>query len=379
MSEGTDVSEVRPDQPFRRRIFYLSGYDPRGARFYHQLYQEQAELYSERSGQEIEVSRRSREGDADTCWTVEDRTGAARTEFTFLGWDDVIRQTWDRNLLRLFWGAIASTLSFSFAWDWARYARYIPRGTFIAFYYPALSVVLLPLLLVAAIWLIAGPLTALVLGLAITFIVVRRIQSMWLLRFVIFNDHYTCKPPLPDLEARLSGMADTIDKAFDDDWDEVLLVTHSNGSILAMPIMQQLLARHGGRLPDNFALMTLGSCIPLVGIRKDAARFQSVLDAVAEGEFLWLDLGSLTDGACIPLVDPLVTCKTLHRPEQYIRSPRWFKFADPATYGKRRRNKYQTHFEYLRTFERISPLDYIRVTSCPEPLRSSIAAFHAAR
>lgn len=364
---------------FRRKIFYLSGYDPRGARFYHQLYQEQATLYAERSGQEIEVSRRSREGDADTCWTVENKTAAARTEFTFLGWDDVIRQTWDRNPLRLFWGAIASTLSFSFAWDWARYARYIPRGTFIAFYYPALSVILLPLLLVALIWLAAGPLIALVLGLGITIFVVRRIQSMWLLRFVIFNDHYARKPPLPELEARLSGMADTINNAFGEDWDEVMLVTHSNGSILAMPIMQDLLARHGGRLPENFALMTLGSCIPLVGIRKDAVPFQLILDAVAEGEFLWLDLGSLTDGACIPLADPLVTCETEHRPEQHVLSPRWYKFCDPATYNQRRRNKYQVHFEYLRTFDRISPLDYLRVTSCSEPLRASIAAFRSAK
>lgn len=364
---------------FRRKIFYLSGYDPRGARFYHQLYKEQSELYAQTSGENISVSGRSREGEADTAWLVENLTADVRTEFTFLGWDDVIRQTWDRNPLSLFWGAVSSTASFSVNWDWARYARNITRATFIAFYYPALSVVVLPLLLITLIWWLAGPVLAIILGLGISYFVSRFIQSLWLLRFVIFNDRYARKPPLPALDARVSGMADTIDAAFGQDWDEVLLVTHSNGSILAMPIMQELLGRLGGRMPSNFALMTLGSCIPLVGIRKDALRFQAVLDAVAEGEFLWLDLGSLTDGACIPLVDPLMTCETAHRPEQHVLSPRWFKYCDPATYDKRRRNKYQVHFEYLRTFDRISPLDYLRVTSCAEPVRASIAAFRAAR
>ena len=217
----------------------LSGYDPRGPRFYHQLYQEQAVIYADTAAHDIAVTKRSREGDADTAWTVEDRTAGAVTYFTALGWDDVIRKTWDRNPLPLFWGAVASTLSFSLAWDWAGYARYIPRGTFIAFYYPALSVVLLPLLLIA-----------LLLGIGITAFVVCYIQSLWLLRFVIFNDRYAQAEPMAELDARLSGMAESISAALDEDWDEVLLVTYSNGSILAMPIMRDLLGRHDGRMPE---------------------------------------------------------------------------------------------------------------------------------
>jgi hypothetical protein len=360
---------------FRRKIFYLGGYDPRGARFYHQLYQEQARLYAQRCGHDVVVSRRAKAGEADTVWSVEDRTAGASAQFTFLGWDAEIRRTWSRNPAALFWGAIASTLSFTLAWDWRGFARHIPRGTFIAFYYPALSVVLLPILLVALIWLLAGPIVALVIGIGISIVVARRIRSLWLLRFVIFNDRFARNRAMPELDKRLNEMAATIDAALTEDWDEVLLVTHSNGSVLAMPVMARLLERRGGRMPANFALMTLGSCIPLVGIRRDARKFQAQLETVAKGEFLWLDLGSLTDGACIPLVDPCVTCATAERPDLHVLSPRWFKYCDPATYQERRRNKYETHFEYLRSFERISPLDYLRVTSCAEPLAASIAAF----
>lgn len=359
---------------FKRKIFYLSGYDPRGARFYQQLYAEQAALYAERSDREILVGDRKRAGQGNSGWTIEDKTSGATNEMVFLGWDDVIRQHWVRNPVRLLWGAVASTLAFTRAMDW-RHGRTFPMGSLIAFYYPSLSTVALPILLVALLWLFAGPLIALILGFGISAFIVRRIESLWMLRFIIFNDRLASNEPDPGIEARLDQMAAAIDAALAEEWDEVLFVTHSNGSVLAVPIMARLLAMHEGRLPGHFALMTLGSCIPLVGCRRDAYRYREQLESVAHGEFLWLDLGSLTDGACIPLIDPCISCATDSRPNLHILSPRWFKYCDPASYKSRRRNKYQMHFEYLRSFDRVSPLDYLRVTSGAESLPISIAAF----
>ena len=361
---------------FKRKIFYLSGFDPRGARFYHQLHAEQAALYAQRSDREIVVGDRKRSADGNNGWTIEDRTAGAGGELLFLGWDDVIRRYWIRNPARLLWGALASTLAFTLAMDW-RHGRTFPKGSLIAFYYPALSTVILPILLVAALWLLAGPLVGIVAGLGLTALVVRSVKSLWMLRFIIFNDRLSSDNPDPLIEARLDSMANAIAAALDDVHDEVLFVTHSNGAVLAVPLMARLLERHGGQMPESFALMTLGSCIPLVGCRKDALRFRAQLETVAKGEFLWLDVGSLTDGASIPLVDPCISCATTHRPTLHILSPRWFRYSDPATYHARRRNKYEVHFEYLRALDRGSPLDYLRVTSCGEPLAGSIAAFKA--
>lgn len=352
----------------------MSGYDPRGARFYQQLYAEQAQLYAERSGHDITVSDRSREGQGNSRWTIENQTAGASSDLVFLGWDDVIRKHWVRDPIRLLWGAVVSTLAFTRAMDW-RHGRTFPAGSLVAFYYPSLSTVALPILLVALLWLLAGPILALVLGLGLSAFIVRRIQSLWMLRFIIFNDRLSSNEPDPTVEERLDQMADAIDAALAEEWDEILFVTHSNGSVLAVPVMARLLERRAGRLPDHFALMTLGSCIPLVGCRQDAHRYRAQLETVAKGKFLWLDLGSLTDGASIPLVDPCISCTTAERPTLHILSPRWFKYCDPASYRRRKRNKYETHFEYLRTFDRVSPLDYLRVTSCSEPLSASIAAF----
>ncbi|WP_246606054.1 hypothetical protein [Sphingobium xanthum] len=359
---------------FRRKIFYLGGYDPRGARFYHQLYAEQAALYAERSGHEVVVSDRRRAGPLNSRWTVEDKTAGSSADMTFLGWDDIIRRTWDHNPLRLLWGAIASTLSFTARMDWS-ITRTFPPGSLIAFYYPATSVVVIPLLLIGLIWLLVGIIPALVIGLALSFFVIHRLKSFWLLRFVIFNDRYARRTTDPALDDRLEEMAQTIQAELSQDWDEVLFVTHSNGGILAMPIMASLLEKNGGVMPASFGLLTLGSSVPLLGCRRDAARYETVLSTVSRGDFLWLDLGSLTDGACIALLDPCVSVKEAHRPTIHSLSPRWFKYADTEAHRLRRRNKYETHFDYLRSFPRISPLDYFRLTSGGMPLAASIAAF----
>jgi hypothetical protein len=46
----------------------------------------------------------------------------------------------------------------------------------------------------------------------------------------------------------------------------------------------------------------------------------------------------------------------------------------PAT-AARRKDKYLTHFDYLRRLDRPSPLDYLGLTCSGQPLAANIAAF----
>jgi hypothetical protein len=369
---------------FKRKIFYLSGFDPRGARFYHQLYTEQADIYSRNSGHSVTVGNRERAEKGNNRWAISDESADAQTEMLFLGWDDVIRAHWVKNPMRLLARSLTSYWRFTRGMDWAQTWRF-PRGSLIAFYYPGASAILLPLLFGLILWLGFGLLldfpwdiaAAIVTAIGVAAIIVRKIESFWLLRFIIFNDSLASGKPDAAIEQRLDEMAATINAALTEPNDELLFITHSNGSIMAVPIMARLLAMNGGKMPPNFALMTLGSCIPLIGCRRDSTRFHAQLETLAKGDFVWLDLGSITDGACIALIDPCGSCATDARPALHILSPRWFKYCDPATYDARRRNKYEVHFEYLRTFERISPLDYIGVTSGGRPLTQSIETFKA--
>jgi hypothetical protein len=204
---------------------------------------------------------------------------------------------------------------------------------------------------------------------------VERSNGLWLLRFILFNDLLARGRTDATLAARLDEFAATISASLAEDWDEVLLVTHSNGSILAMPVIARLLELQQGELPDHFSLVTLGGSIPLVGFRRDAGAFHVDLDRVATANFRWLDLGSITDGASIPLVNPCLTRPVGPPPGLIQLSPRWHRYCDPATYAARRADKYLTHFDYLRRLDKPSALDYIGLTCTPRPLAESIAAF----
>ena len=367
---------------FKRKIFYLSGFDPRGARFYHQLYAEQAAAFGAMHGADIDVGKRRKLPPHSVAWQVQDKGSDTESDFVFLGWDDVVRAHWVKNPLALFGRSVAAYYKFTRWGDWP-IVNLFPRGVRIAFYYPGVSAVLLPILLGLLLWFPAvamlgwgwGMAAAALIGVAVSMFILRKIQGFWLLRFIIFNDTLADDRLDPAIEARMDEFVDLIRASLDQDWDEILFVTHSNGSIMGIPMMARLLDMCGGRLPDRFAFVTLGSCIPLIGCRRDSHRFRALLDRVGQGEFLWLDIGSITDGACIAGIDPCVSTPRARRANLFQTSPRWFKYCDPSTYEARRRNKYQVHFDYLRTFDRLSPLDFIATTSGPRPLAASIEAF----
>lgn len=369
---------------FKRKVFYLGGFDPRGARFYHNLFAEQVAAHNSASPEApLSVSGRSRQGQ-NVSWSATDEAGTVETRFEFLVWDDLVRRHWVKQPLSLLWQDIRTNWNMLRRLD-RRLAMQWPRGSRFTLFYPGLTFIGVPVALMLVAWLVlrpwlAGPFAAglaLVAGFGLAIHLLRKMHSIWLLRFVIFNDLLARRRTVPELDQRLEAFADAIATAFGEDWDEVLFVTHSNGSILAVPVMARLLDRHGGALPAHFALVTLGCCIQLLAARRDATWYRALLEPVSTGRFAWLDIGSKTDGACAPLVDP---CQgmAVSRPAGLVQlSPRWFRYCDPATYRRRRRDKYNTHFDYLRRLDRASPLDYLGLTCAARPLAASIARFEA--
>ncbi len=379
--------------PFKRKVLHLGGFDPRGARFNHQLLGEQVEhanRLAEAEGDDLRLTLGARrKAGRDSAWDVTRSDGAGLTQFHFLAWDDLVRLHWPKGALPLFGQMIATYWRYFIQGRWSETAS-VPRGSKIALIFPALMLARVALPGTLLLWLVLGLgfhaigwpwvlalLPAALLAMLLAIPVVERAHGLWLLRFVMFNDLLARERTDPALAVRLDEFAATISASLDDNDDEVLLVTHSNGSILAMPVMARLLELRGGVLPDNFTLVTLGGSIPLVGFRRDARAFHAVLDLVATAQFRWLDIGSITDGASIPLVNPCLSRPVGPPPGLVQLSPRWHRYCDPATYRARRADKYLTHFDYLRRLDRPSALDYIGLTCAPRPLSQSIAAFEA--
>src|SRR6478735_9737860 len=103
------MTEVR-----RRCVFYVSGFDPKGASHYHALYKEQAALQARAGGLELEVGPRRRLPSGNSAWTVDAREGEipVQTHYEFMRWDDVVRAHWPRSQWRL-WADVMKTTFFN--------------------------------------------------------------------------------------------------------------------------------------------------------------------------------------------------------------------------------------------------------------------------
>lgn len=369
---------------FKRKVFYVGGFDPRGVRFYHQLANEQIRRYAVRTGEDVTVSTRAKGSPVRSDWIIRNEPLDVTTDYSFLRWEDIVRAAWVKDPFSLAIRAFRAYRDNIRHLDFTT-GRTLGKGPLITLFYPPVFMILLPLVialpiaLIAAIWLpgIVALLIGVVAGVGLARPFLIRMHAPWLLRFFVFNSELGGGEADPALEKRLDVFADEIVASFAGDWDEILLLTHSNGSILGVPLMVRLLERGGGALPANFALVTMGHCIPLVACRRDAARFKDQLRQLAKHDFRWIDIGSPPDGAAYSGVNPMLLVTPNPRPRMELLSPRFHLFYDRATYHSGYHNKYEVHFDYLRTGDRVSEIDFPSLMAKPRTIEQSIVEFRA--
>ena len=78
----------------RRHVFFVSGFDPKGAAHYHRLYRTQAALQGTVTHTVYEVSDRKQGDNGNAVWTV--RSGDTETVYEYVRWDDIVRSHWPR-------------------------------------------------------------------------------------------------------------------------------------------------------------------------------------------------------------------------------------------------------------------------------------------
>lgn len=352
----------------RRNVFYLSGFDPRGIHHYHALYRTEAGKYSALSGQAIHVS--SRRGNQ---WTAENRTAGVTTDFTFLRWDDIVRRAWIREPLRLIWRTFGMYAYYARQFQWKELVK-LSHAPLVTFAYPLLSLLLLPLgsfLLLAA---FLSPWLAFLIAIPLSAFAMRHLKSLWLMRFFVFN-HQLAQEKDTELMERLDEFADKIIEKLKEPADEVLLVGHSNGSILMVYLLDKIASRLQGPWRGHVRVLTLGHCIPLISYLKTAPAMHSALKRIAKIPLYWCDIGFPPDGACYACTNPFLPDTHEYNTELHLLSARFFRYYDPERYRRLRRNKYQLHFRYLMTGDRLSPLDYTALTTNASPLPETVATY----
>ena len=395
------------EHPVRRRVvLYLGGFDPQGPARYHAMVEAAAAARPEAG---VTVGPRRR-GDAPhaSSWTLhwpDGHGGQGETQYHFLRWDDLVRAQWPRSRWRL----AALTLGTT--------ARMVGNGSlwrilqtswpaFLALTLPALS--LLAVGLLGLLWgsglvaltralswgwgaaglaLLGGLIGWLALTGAFTWLQ-SRVQTDWLMRSARYILRQA-RGQTPELEARIDRHAATLAALAGQEEtprvDEVLVVGHSSGCMLAVSVVARALAqwqRAPAQTRPILSLLTLGQCTPVLSYQPEARSFREELAQLRACEGLtWVDVSSPVDGCCFALSDPTLVCQDeLEAPRPHAPgspkclNPRWVQCFSPRRYQALKRDKMACHFQYLQATELPGPCDVLNWVAGPCSLAAATSA-----
>ena len=380
----------------RRTVFYMGGFDPKGASYYHALYQEEAAKQAQVSGLNIKVGKRQKSVQGNAYWLNEASgpEGLVQSRYEVLRWDDIVRQHWPRNQVRLAWDMFTTTalnLRTGALWRMLRLS------------WPPVVALVAPVVLLLGV-LLAAPLVTLLVFSALqtdkalaAFAAVitlgsllwaglklqQKYSMLWLMRSYAFTARQALGQ-VPALQERLAEHARTLlDAISHGDSDEVLLVAHSSGCIMATSVMAKALQLdctlgRGTNQNTTVSLLTLGQCIPLLGCLPQAQEFRQELHLLANAENVdWLDFCAPSDGCCFALVDPVAACGVIpdapHTDRPKLLSPRFADMFDAATYAALRRDRFRIHFQYLLASKHVVPYDFFAITAGHQTLAQRFA------
>lgn len=379
------------DSVKKRMVFYFSGFDPRGASHYHKIYTEESKAQCVLNGLDLEVGKRRRVHRLAHAWKVSCGQTGTETDYHFLRWDDLIRKNWPKNEWQLLKVAIPTYWEFLKA-NWIGYLCKVPWTSALTASYPVIcfgGVLLFSLLLAS---------TALIMPISLGFywwvgivpsIVVmaasikvgrwldKYMHSYWQLRIHCALQKWV-HGSFVELDERIDEFAKYIvGEMQSSDADEVLIVGHSSGTILGVPlaVKVQKLAAHEGKAGPELAFVSLANCLPLVTFLPKAKQLRAELKVLADGSSVkWYDFSARRDGACVSEGD-LITMAGIPRepgaPEWPRRIPvSLVKMFPPDSYRIIKKDLFRVHFQYLMASERLTDYDYFAMTAGPLRLTS---------
>lgn len=381
----------------RRLALYISGFDPRGPAHYHRLYTEQSALQSQVSGHQITVKPRKRTCPVRDHWEVQAHIEgiATSTQFEFLRWDDIVRAHWHTGHMRYLALTCAATWrAVSDGSLWRLFKCSLP-----GFSVAAGPIVMLLLLMVGAAALLAffgligfsaigaslhsilpwalAAFTVLIPGIAgllwLSRFAEQDLRMGWSTRSFWFN---SCqgREKLPDLNARLDQHAQYLLQCLKDpQWDEILLIGHSSGAMMASIIVGRAAQQSPQALQDpRLSLLTLGHSFPVLTFQPSAKRLRKEIQATTQSlGSRWLDFTAPSDRCCTALVDPTEAVRAmdhLNCPSPKVLSTRVATLYQPESYAQLRKDHFELHFHYIYASQLPGLYDYFAITAGPQSL-----------
>lgn len=358
-----------------RRVLYIPGFDPMPPRRYRELYRREASAQAAISGHRIVQSR----GRDALSWEVRAKIDGheTRSEISVLPWSDIVSASMRPGIAETYAGLMRTAWVYVASGALWRLTR-LRRGPVIAALYPIVVLVLqaaVALGLGAALFGLVGGLPGAGLGLAAVPLVLGafraadgKVFAWYLMHDYAYSSSLGGAYP-PELSSRIDSFAREIARALAGDHDEVLIVGHSSGAILAVSALAR--AMRTGRVPANgprLSLLTLGHVIPMVSFLPGANTLRADLHLMAEQEdIVWVDVTAPGDACSFALCDPVAVSGVAPEAQRWplVLSAAFSRTLAPQTRRRLRWRYFRLHLQYLCAFDRPEGYDYFAITAGP--------------
>jgi hypothetical protein len=379
---GGTGSDTEKGTAFRRRVFYIPGYDPIHPRRYRELYRKEGTDQARISGYDIALKPKTVKGPYG--WHVSSQIGGRRSEadVEVLVWSDIVRTSMERGILLTYVQLVRTAWAYIGSGALFRLMR-LRKGPMIAALYPAVLLVVQALVAAVIAGLVLWLAWALpwglgwVLALGAGWAVLdgfRRIDHRLFVYYLMHDYAFTtveggAYPAL--LEARLAVFRARVLAALGSGVDEVLVVGHSSGVHLGVSVLADLI-REGAPEGPALGFLSLGQAVPMVSYLPGAARLRGDLAYLStRQELTWVDVTAPGDGCSFALCDPVAVSGVAPEGQHWplILSAAFTQTLSPETWQALKRRYFRLHFQYLCAFDALSggpgDYDYFRITAGP--------------
>jgi hypothetical protein len=378
---------------FRRKVFYIPGYDPFHPRRYRELYRREGADQGQISRYDLVLTPKTSK--SVYGWHVKSQIGgqASDADFDVLVWSDLVKSSMDQGIAATYWQLVRTAWVYIASGALFRLMR-LRKGPMIAALYPIVFLIIQLMLACVAGFgfavLIAGwthPLLGFVSGGALIWATLRvfkkwdkKVFAYYLMHDYAYSAQFSGANP-PALEARMTEFRHLIYRALQSDVDEVLVVGHSSGAHLGISILADIL-RDAPEFGAALSLLSLGQVVPMVSFLPKATRLRGDLQYLSESSRLtWVDVTAPGDGCAFALCDPVCVTGVARPQKQWplVLSAAFTQTLSPKRWKELRWKFFRLHFQYLCAFDRPADYDYFQITAGPISLHQRFAGRHPSK
>lgn len=388
-----DRTPSRASRVFRRRVFYIPGYDPFHPRRYRELYRKEGQAQARTSGYSFGL--RPRKGSGPYGWTATTKADgrSAEAEIEVLVWADIVKGSMSAGILATYLQLIRTAWAYIGSGALFRLMR-LRKGPMIAALYPIVFLLAQLAVALAAGWGIgrlAGlihPLAGWTVGPALVWLVLRgfrrwdnKVFAWYLMHDYAYSAQAGGANP-PELEARMVAFRQQIAAALEEDVDEVLVVGHSSGAHLGVSILADMIRAGLPARRPALGFLTLGHVVPMVSFLPQAQRLRGDLAYLsARDELTWVDVTAPGDGCAFALCDPVSVTAVAPANKRWplVISAAFTQTLSPERWKALRWRFFRLHFQYLCAFDRPGDYDYFQITAGAQTLAARYAGRPASK